>query len=135
MKPGRVILSICSIGFAASMLLVCKTEGRVYFKNVKNNDVLINPFNIKMGVTGMKLVPAGEPQEGSGHHHILVDRDPIKKGIIIPSDENHLHFGGGQTEAELNLPPGAHRLTLQFADGVHRSYGPKWAAAVSVTVK
>jgi len=31
--------------------------------------------------------------------------------------------------------PGKHRLTLQFADGLHRSYGSKMATSVNITVK
>jgi len=52
----------------------------------------------------------------------------------VPTDAKHLHFGKGETQAQVTLPPGRHTLTLQFADGAHRSYGPKWAATVRVNV-
>jgi hypothetical protein len=54
---------------------------------------------------------------------------------MVPKDSTHLHYGKGQTEAEVKLSPGKHKLTLQFADGLHRSYGSKLAATVSVNVK
>jgi hypothetical protein len=50
-------------------------------------------------------------------------------------DSVHIHFGRGQTEKELSLPAGKHKLTLQFADGLHRSYGSKLASTITVTVK
>jgi hypothetical protein len=61
--------------------------------------------------------------------------DSMTAGIMIPTDEQHIHFGRGQTEYELSLPPGRHKLTLQFADGLHRSYGQKLSATIMVTVK
>ena len=57
--------------------------------------------------------------EGAGHFHILVDTDFIPAGQVIPTDEQHLHYGKGQTEISLELEPGEHTLRLQFADGAH----------------
>jgi hypothetical protein len=56
-------------------------------------------------------------------------------GTVIPVDNTHLHFGKGQTEAVLTLSPGNHLLTLQFADGAHRSYGSPLSRSISVTVE
>jgi hypothetical protein len=55
--------------------------------------------------------------------------------VVIPKDAQHLHFGKGQTTAIIDLPHGKHRLTLQFADGIHRSYGSKLSATIEITVK
>jgi len=52
----------------------------------------------------------------------------------VPFDDKDLHFGKGQTEAQVTLPPGRHTLTLQIADGAHRSYGPKWSTTITVNV-
>jgi hypothetical protein len=109
---------------------------KVYFKNLKNGQTVTSPVKVEMGVDGMKLDTAGPVLAGVGHHHILVDAgDSIPAGQMIPKDSTHLHFGKAQSSAELKLQPGKHTLTLQYADGLHRSYGSQMAATVSVTVK
>ena len=89
---------------------------------------------VKMGAEGIAVKPAVEVEAGSGHHHILVDTPPDPEGTVVGKDEQHLHFGKGQTDAVLTLAPGEHTLQLQFADGIHRSYGPKLAATIKVNV-
>ena len=56
------------------------------------------------------------------------------EGTVVPSDETHIHFGGGQLEAMVPLTAGEHTLTLQFANGMHESYGPDWSKTITVTV-
>ncbi len=90
--------------------------------------------NVKMLVKGMKVEPAGPVAAGSGHHHIIVDGEAVAQNVPVPKDDTHLHFGKGQTEATLQLTPGEHSLTLQFADGLHRSYGPSMTATVKISV-
>lgn len=90
---------------------------------------------VQMGVEGMALKPAGEVEAGTGHHHILVDTQPVPAGTAVPADEQHIHFGKAQTEAKLQLAPGQHVLMLQFADGMHRSYGPQVSARIAITVE
>lgn len=90
--------------------------------------------DVKMGAVGIEVVPAGEVKEGTGHHHILIDEQPIPAGTVVPKDDTHIHFGGGQTEAKIALTPGSHTLTLQFADGLHRSYGPDLSATTEIEV-
>ncbi len=108
----------------------------VYFIEPVDGAELKNPIKIKMGVKGMVVSPAGELKDGTGHHHIIIDGvDYIEEGVVIPTDKNHIHFGDGSTETELTLPPGEHSLTLQFADGLHRSYGPKFAKKIKILVK
>jgi hypothetical protein len=72
----------------------------------------------------------------SGHFHIIVDaEDSIPEGEVIAKDSTHIHYGNAQQEATLTLPPGKHKLVLQFADGAHRSYGSKLASTVTINVK
>jgi hypothetical protein len=87
-----------------------------------------------MGLEGMQIKPAGEVVEGGGHHHILINKDFMSPGQVIPTDDEHRHFGKGQTEAVLELPPGDYKLTLQFADGLHRSYGKELSATINIKV-
>jgi predicted small lipoprotein YifL len=88
---------------------------------------------VKMGVEGIALEPAGPVTPGSGHHHILIDAEAIPVGVVIPKDEQHEHFGKAQSEATLLLAPGPHKLSLQYGDGIHRSYGPQLAATITIT--
>jgi hypothetical protein len=94
-----------------------------------------SPVKLRFVVQGMTVAPAGDVVTNSGHHHLLVDTGPVSVGEVIPSDATHLHFGDGQTEAEVNLPPGLHKLTVQFGDGAHRSYGPAMSQTITVMVK
>lgn len=109
---------------------------RVYFKNLKDGQTVTDPFMVEMGVDGMSVDTAGAVRAGSGHHHLLIDAgDSLAAGTTVPKDSAHLHFGNAQTQTELNLSPGKHQLTLQFADGLHRSYGSQLANSISVNVK
>lgn len=106
----------------------------VYFVNLKDGDKLKSPVIIQMGVRGMTVEPAGKVDEGKGHHHIIIDGTFIEKGQVVPMDKTHLHFGKGQTVDTLKLAPGKHTLTLQFANGVHDSYGKDWSKTIGITV-
>lgn len=111
-------------------------DANVFFRNIKDGETVSSPLKVEMGVTGMTVDSAGVVKAGSGHHHILIDAgDSLPAGTVVPADAQHLHFGNAQTEAELDLSPGKHTLTLQFADGLHRSYGGQMAATVTVDVK
>ena len=111
-----------------------KPEARVSFSEPKSGAEIKGPVKVAMRVEGMEIKPAGEVTEGTGHHHVLINKDFISPGQVIPTDDAHRHFGKGQTEAELDLPPGNYKLTLQFADGLHRSYGEKSSAAINIKV-
>lgn len=109
---------------------------KVFFKNLKEGATITSPFKVEMGTEKIKVDTAGPVVAGSGHHHLFIDAaDSLAAGTIVPKDSTHLHFGKGQTETTLNLPPGKHKLTLQFADGLHRSYGGKLATSITVNVK
>lgn len=109
---------------------------KVVFKNLKNDATISSPFKLEMGTEVIKVDTAGPVVAGSGHHHLFIDaEDSLAAGTIVPKDSTHIHFGKGQTEYMLTLAPGKHKLTLQFADGLHRSYGSKLAASITVNVK
>lgn len=125
------------IGIALSAFFVCSSAmaQSVDFIEPKNNATVSSPFKVKFGLEGMQVAPAGEMKEGTGHHHLIINSADIAAGEVIPMDDQHRHFGKGQTETEINLPPGRYRLTMQFADGAHRSYGEKMRKTIEVTVK
>lgn len=107
----------------------------VDFENLKDKQEITSPYTVKMMVKGMEVEPAGELHVNKGHHHILIDSDPLERGIVVPMDSLNLHFGKGQTETSLALSKGIHKLTLQFADGAHRSYGPAMSQTITIKVK
>jgi len=107
----------------------------VYFMEPMDGATVESPVKVKFGLKGMTVRPAGELVAGTGHHHLLVDVPGPKSGDPIPADASHLHFGKGQTETEVKLAPGAHVLKMQFADGLHQSYGDGMSATVRITVK
>lgn len=92
-------------------------------------------FMVKFGATGVKVEPAGDIVPNSGHHHLLINLDSIAAGESIPFTERHLHFGKGQTEAEVKLAPGHYTLTAQFANGAHQSFGKTMSHSIKVTVR
>lgn len=111
-------------------------DARVFFKNLQKKSTISSPIMLEMGAENIKVDTAGPVVPGSGHHHLFIDaEDSLATGATIPADSLHIHFGKGQTQYELNLTPGVHKLTLQMADGLHRSYGSKLAATVIVNVK
>ncbi|MEM6931636.1 MAG: DUF4399 domain-containing protein [Myxococcota bacterium] len=108
---------------------------RVFFKSPADGATVKSPVKLEFGVEGMEVAPAGEIVEGTGHHHVIIDSKGIDEGVTVPADDQHIHFGLGQTEAEIELPAGEHKLTMQFADGAHASYGEVMAATVTITVE
>jgi Domain of unknown function (DUF4399) len=66
---------------------------------------------------------------------LLINLAPIAAGQAVPFSPVHLHFGKGQTEADVTLAPGTYKLTAQFANGEHLSYGPVMSSTITVTVK
>ncbi len=110
-------------------------QNGVYFISPKDGDIVKSPLVIEMGVRGMDVEPAGELHQGKGHHHLIIDEGFVAKGTVVAKDEKHIHYGNGQTSDTVELSPGAHTLTLQFADGLHQSYGKDWSKTISVTVE
>lgn len=110
---------------------------KVFFKAPAEAAKVKSPVKVVFGLEGMGIKPAGEivGDKTTGHHHVIIDGDPVAAGKMVPMDARHIHFGGGQTEAELTLPAGKHTLTLQFADGAHISYGPGMSSTVNIEVE
>jgi hypothetical protein len=91
----------------------------VYFVDLKNGQTVPTKFTVHFGLKGMGVAPAGSDKENSGHHHLLIDTDLPPLDRPIPNDFNHLHFGAGQTEADVTLTPGDHTLQLLLGDKSH----------------
>ena len=97
---------------------------KVYFINLKDGDELKSPFLIQFGLSGKGIAPAGTDVDNTGHHHLLINVDEVNYSMPIPSSKAHLHFGLGQTETKLSLPPGRHKLQLILGDKYHVPHDP-----------
>jgi hypothetical protein len=107
----------------------------VSFLEPADGATVTSPFKVRFAVNGMEVKPAGEMAANTGHHHLLINAESLKAGEPVPFDDKHMHFGKGQTEAEVKLPPGSYTLTMQFANGVHQSYGAPMSKSIKITVK
>jgi len=116
----------------------------VYFANLDDGATVSSPVKVVFGLKGMGVAPAGTDKENTGHHHILLDRPPLGEGpdgaeeleYGLPADDNHLHFGGGQTEVSLDLAPGEHTLQLVLGDMNHVPHDPPVVSEViTITVE
>jgi hypothetical protein len=91
----------------------------------EQGDRVHGAFWCRFGLRNMGVTHAGDTYPNSGHHHLLVDvTEPLDPNEPIPTDKTHLHFGRGQTEARLDLPPGKHTLQLVLGDADHRLFDP-----------
>jgi hypothetical protein len=111
---------------------------KVYIINLKNGDTVTSPFKVQFGLTGMGIAPAGVEKPNTGHHHLIIDTklsdDELKQPIA--ADAKHVHYGGGQTEAMVTLPPGQHTLQLVLGDWTHIPHVPPvMSEVVTITVK
>lgn len=119
-------------------------DAHVYFANIKDGDTFVSPVTVVFGLSGMGVAPAGTEKDNTGHHHLLINRPPLGQGddgadelsYGIPSDEHHMHFGGGQTEATLELEPGQHTLQLVLGDLGHVPHSkPIVSAVITIVVE
>ena len=112
-------------------------DAKLYIISPSNGQSVRSPFWVRMGLRNMGVTRAGDKAGGAGHHHILIDVDEatIEPDEPIPQDKNHLHFGAGQTEARIELPPGKHTLQLVLGDGEHVPFGNPPLVSKKITVK
>jgi len=90
----------------------------------KDGDTVKSPFLVVFGLSGMGVAPAGVKHADTGHHHLIIDAPLPDLRFAVPKDDKHRHFGGGQTEVELSLPPGKHTLQLLLGDHNHIPHAP-----------
>ena len=131
----RIPYKQLAAAFAMSGIAGLALAQSVSFLEPADGATVTSPFKVRFAVSGMEVRPAGDMASNTGHHHLLINADNVKAGESVPFDDKHLHFGKGQTEAEVKLPPGSYVLTMQFANGAHQSYGVPLAKSIKVTVK
>ncbi len=96
----------------------------VYIVSPVHGEVVTTPVKVVFGLSGMGVAPAGIDKAKTGHHHLLIDTAVPDLDKPIPADDNHRHFGGGQTEVVIELAPGKHTLQLLLADFTHTPHSP-----------
>jgi len=110
-------------------------EGRVFFVSPSDGANVSSPVNVVFGIEGFSVAPAGTYDPATGHHHLLIDTDLPPLDMPIPADENHVHFGAGQTETTVELTPGEHTLQLVLGDGNHVPHDPPLVSdVITITV-
>lgn len=131
---AAIALFVCGAAFAQD-IKPPPAGASVKITSPANGSVVKSPVKVVMAVQGMKVEPAGPLKDGTGHHHLILNTIPPPMGVAVPADAQNLHYGKGQTEAELTLPPGIHTITAQFADGLHRAYGPQMMDTIIIKVE
>jgi hypothetical protein len=97
---------------------------RLYFISPTDGETVQSPFTVRFGLEGMGVAPAGVDLPATGHHHLVVDSETPPLDRPVPTDAKHIHFGKGQTETTLDLPPGRHTLQLVLGDQAHVPHDP-----------
>jgi Domain of unknown function (DUF4399) len=113
------------------------SDASVYIIAPANGAKLHGPVTVQFGLKGMGIAPAGVKFDNTGHHHLLIDTDlaDIKMNEPLPATDKIKHFGKGQTETVLTLPPGKHSLQLLFADYLHTPMNPPLVSKrITITV-
>jgi len=128
-------LTLAAVGAAAEVQRTAAPPGaKVYFIQPADGSTVPQTFTVKFGLENMGVAPAGTDKPATGHHHLLIDRDlpPLDQ----PMGGDIMHFGGGQTEAQVTLPPGTHTLQLLLGDMNHVPHDPPiYSDKISITVQ
>lgn len=130
----RILLALALSAFAGVVIAVeapalpttkATSGAEVYIIAPSDGATVGQHVVVRFGLKGMGVAPAGVTKESTGHHHLLVDVKQLPPaGQPIAKDDNHIHFGGGQTETTLTLKPGTHTLQLELGDANHIPFDP-----------
>lgn len=122
-------VSLAVAAFAMPPRTASLDGARVFFISPADGDTVTNPVKVVFGIEGMDVAPAGDATPHTGHHHLLIDTGLPDLGMPIPADDNHVHFGKGQTETEITLSPGEHTLQMLLGDHLHIPHDPPLTSA------
>ena len=111
-------------------------NANVYIVSPSHGETVSSPVTVVFGVSGMGVAPAGVDKKNTGHHHLIIDAATPNLDKHVPKDANHRHFGGGQTQATIELAPGKHTLQLVFGDKGHLPHNPPVVSKqIEITVR
>lgn len=137
----KLVVGLAALALAAAAVAQIKRTpspagAEAYIISPQDGATVSSPVNVKFGLKGMGVAPAGIAFENAGHHHLIIDADTPAGDAPIPADANHVHFGKGQTETSLELKPGKHTLQLVLGDQLHIPHDPVVASKkITITVK
>jgi hypothetical protein len=131
---SALLVGLTGTGYSQS---VRPKDALLYIISPEDGAVVKGPFWCRFGLRYMGVTHASDDFPNSGHHHLLIDVDePLNPNEPIPHDKKHLHFGAGQTEALIDLPPGKHTLQLVLGDGKHLLFDPPLVSKkITITIK
>ena len=135
---ASILAVIAVAGYVAAQIPKTKApdNAMAYIQTPKDGDTVTSPFTVRFGLKGMGVAPAGATNPNTGHHHLLIDVEKPNLDAALPVTDNIKHFGGGQTETELTLPPGKHTLQLVLGDALHIPHEkPVMSQKITITVK
>ena len=110
---------------------------KAYIISPKDGKTVGKKFTVRFGLKGMGIAPAAIDNENTGHHHLLIDVDKLPNlDLPLVATDSIRHFGGGQTEVQLELPPGKHTLQLVLGDWIHLAHAPPvLSKKITITVR
>ena len=132
------IVSLTSFGSANELASEAPEGAQVYFISPADGDIVSTNVTVRFGLKGMGVAPAGTQRKHTGHHHLLVnlDVDSLDMTQPLPATEQIIHFGGGQTETQLQLPSGHHSLQLLLGNHAHVPHDqPVLSEKIHITIK
>jgi len=134
MKFGILVFTVLITSI--STFAIAGDEASLYFITPQDGDVVSGEFTIQFGLHGMGVAPAGVEKDKTGHHHLLIDVDTLPPmDAPLPKTDQVRHFGGGQTETNLSLPPGKHTLQLVLGNYAHTPHEtPVMSEKITITV-
>lgn len=139
MRPLFILclLPLATPAFSQAPKTPSPEGARVYIQSPADGATVIAPFTVRFGLEGMGVAPAGIEHPNTGHHHLLINVDEMPSlDQPLPADDTTLHFGKGQTETELTLDPGEHKLMLVLGDALHIPHDPPVISeTITVTVE
>jgi hypothetical protein len=122
---AAVLAAGCWMSWPASAQTPAPPDAHLYIIYPYDGQRIRGSFPVRFGLRNMGVTRAGDATPDTGHHHLLVDvNEELDPTEPIPTDRQHLHFGTGQTETRLDLPPGRHTLQLILGDAEHKPFKP-----------
>lgn len=120
-----LLAALTSWGLHAAGPSPAPQDAAVYFITPSDGQQVSSPVKIRFGLQGMGVAPAGVERQHTGHHHLLINMNTLPPmSQPLPATDQIVHFGGGQTETIIDLPPGEHRLQLLLGDHFHIPHNP-----------
>ena len=138
---GYLVLfaSLVAVGAYGSRQVSAQGKPRIFFVEPKNNATVKSPVHLKFGIENYKIAPVPEgdvktARPGVGHYHVGVEQNCLKPGeTIVKGTPQWVHLGKGDTEMDMQLTPGKHKLSLQLGDDLHNTV-PGLCSTITVNV-